>query len=463
MKKILVLLFSITILFSLTKPISANNSPHTEENSSDNKDNSKIVIDKVVNYTLFTKGTIIALNDYQSLRDFIDNRKMLLTYVSGFNDNNEYASLTVDYIDINKINLQKTGTYPAYIKLKLVDEDVDNFILADNIKTIKFDIRVSDPNVFDVFITSADSLGFDFSWLPRNSKYSNMYYIESNQELAYKDLQSNRWQIFQENIYYFYRLHQNMLNLDKHYYFYFTNGNETSNIIHVYYDKDIPDYEYMGGDRDGGDAQSTPPSDVEQPSPEISKNQDSPVSSTNHLNTFKPNEHFSESKDELSGQRVLHMQEISKNEIRFSKHGILVTIPSSTVDLLKLKENDIFSIEINKINDYHFKLDITLNSKKINQLKDMKIMVPCTLNKETNTAIITASNNEKITGTYDASSKLVTFTTDYPGIYKIQHKQTNKDKNTFNYLPLIISTIFIICLISFLLIRRGKNYAKKIH
>lgn len=465
MKRYIILSLIFIIFFSLNRPINANDAAPDTTNKPDaslNSDESKIVINKIVNYDLFTKGAIIAVNDYVTFNEFIENQALPI-YISGYNDNNCYASLTVDYIDTSEVDLQKVGTYPVYTKLKLFDDCIDDFILADNIEIIKFDIRVSDPNVFDVFVTGANSHSFDFSWLSRESKYFTLYYIESTQEITFDDLKNDDWQIFQDDIFSFYRLNTNKLNPDKHYYFYFTDDKEASNIIHIYYDNGFPFYESMTGDRDGGDTQSPPLVEVEQPAPDISNSQDVAISSDNQSkNKVKVNEYFGVDKDEITGQRVLQMQENSRNDIRFSKHSITVIIPVATVNALNIKDTDIFSIEINKLNDYSLHFDITLNGEKLEQLNDMKIMVPYTIDKETSVTI-TGPNNEKITGNYDSSLKIVTFITNYPGTYKINYKQENKTKKTFNYFPIVISIIIIICLISFIYIKKGRKNVKEIY
>lgn len=422
----------------------------------------KIVIDKLFNYDMFSKGWIIALNDSMELEKKIKSKVAAMNLLGGYNDNYEEAGLIIDYID-NNVDINKIGNYTIDINLKLLPEYADDFILDDNIKKIRVPVRISDPNVFDVFITRMSQSGIEFSWLTRKSEYTTLNYIESDHEIDLDSLKNASWNVFSENIpFNIYTFPKKNLLLNKHYYFRFTNGKEESNIIHFYYDKDIPNYEYMGGDRDGGDAQSTPPPDIEQPAPEISKNQDYQVASSNNKNTFKINEYFGQNKDELSGQRILEMQQISKNDVKFSKHGILVTIPCSTIDMLNIQDNDIFNIEINKISDYRFKLDITLNNKKINQLKDMKIMVPYTSNNNKDSVIIIDPNNKKITGTYDSSLKVITFITDYPGTYEIQHEQINKAKKAANYIPLYIGIISITSIAVIILIKRGKNYVKKI-
>lgn len=446
MKKIIILLLIFTILFN--KPI------HALENKS--------IIDKLINYDIFSKGWIIALNDNIELEKRIKSKVSAMNLLGGYNDNNEEAGLIIDYID-NNVDINKIGTYTIDINLKLSPEYADNFILDDNIKKIRVPVKISDPNVFDVFITRMSQSGIEFSWLTRKSKYTSLSYIENDCKINLDSLKNTSWKVFSENIpFNLYTFPKNNLLLNKHYYFRFTNGKEESNIIHFYYDKDIPTYEYMGGDRDGGDVQSTPPPEIEQPAPEISKNQDYQAASSNNKNTFKINEYFGQNKDELSGQRILEMQQISKNDVKFSKHGILVTIPSSTIDMLNIQDNDIFYIEINKISDYRFKLDMTLNGEKINQLKDMKIIVPYTSNNKKDSVIIIDPNNKKITGTYDSSLKIITFITDYPGTYEIQHEQISKSPKTDNYIPLYIGIISITSIAVIILIKRGKKYVKKI-
>lgn len=422
----------------------------------------KIVIDKLFNYDMFSKGWIIAQNDNVELEKRIENKVAAMNLLGGYNDNYEEAGLIIDYID-NNVDINKIGTYTIDIYLKLSPEYADDFILDDSVKKIRIPVRISDPNVFDVFITRMSQSGIEFSWLTRKSEYTTLNYIESDHKIDLDSLKNASWKIYEKDIFSTsYSFSIKKLQLNKHYYFRFTNSEEKSNIIHFYYDKGLPTYDSMGGDRDGGDAQSTPPPDIEQPAPEISKNQDYQVASSNNKNTFKINEYFGQNKDELSGQRILEMQQISKNDVKFSKHGILVTIPSSTIDMLNIQDNDIFNIEINKISDYRFKLDITLNGEKINQLKDMKIMVPYTSNNKKDSVIIIDPNNKKITGTYDSSLKVITFITDYPGTYEIQHKQINKAKKADNYIPLYIGIISITSIAVTILIKRGKNYVKKI-
>ena len=85
----------------------------------------------------------------------------------------------------------------------------------------------------------------------------------------------------------------------------------------------------------------------------------------------------------------------------------------------------------------------------------MKVMFPCSL-KDNVTEIEIINNDSNYNGTYDSKLQVVTFETDYPGLYQITHLQ---EKTKPNYLPYIL---FLIVVIGFIIIKRGIKNVKQI-
>ena len=402
MKKIIISIICMILLIS-------NNIVYALSNETE-PENTKPIVTKITNYDILTTGTIVALND----------------------DDTADARVVIDNIDIINVNLNIAGTYPVYLNLKLDDICADECILDEDIKTITFSVCVSDPNNFDIFITSDNASNITFSWLKREQNETTAFYIESDVKLTYQDLQNKSWQILDDTIVSnFFRLSQSRLTLNKYYYFYFQNDQNVSNIIQYYKDHDKPVYENIGGDRDAGDSQNPPLPEIEQPAPVPEESENNTASADQNQQLAK-NEYFGDDQDILSGYRISLMQENSYHSLKFSKHGITISIPSSTIADLKLQDSDLLEIDISKVDDYSFSFKIKLD--------DMKVMFPCTLEDNVTEVKIT-NNDSNFNGTYDSKLKVATFKTDYPGLYQITHFQ---EKTAPNYLPYILFLIIII-------------------
>ena len=431
MKKIIISIICMILLISNKIVYALSNETEPE--------NTKPIVTKITNYDILTTGTIVALNDHDAFNKFVENKKMI--YIAGYNDDDTAdARVVIDNIDISNVNLNIAGTYPVYLNLKLDDICADECILDEDIKTITFSVCVSDPNNFDIFITSDNASNITFSWLKREQNETTAFYIESDVKLTYQDLQNKSWQILDDTIVSnFFRLSQSRLTLNKYYYFYFQNDQNVSNIIQYYKDHDKPVYENIGGDRDAGDSQNPPLPEIEQPAPVPEESENNTASADQNQQLAK-NEYFGDDQDILSGYRISLMQENSYHSLKFSKHGITISIPSSTIADLKLQDSDLLEIDISKVDDYSFSFKIKINDQKIDKLDDMKVMFPCTLEDNVTEVKIT-NNDSNFNGTYDSKLKVATFKTDYPGLYQITHFQ---EKTAPNYLPYILFLIIII-------------------
>ena len=408
MKKIITFIICIILLISNNMVYALNNETEPE--------NTKPIVNKITSYDILTTGIIVALNDHDAFNDFVENKNKV--YIAGYNDDDTAdARVIIDNIDISNVNLNVAGIYPVYLNLRLDDVCVDDYILDEGIKTVTFSVCVSDPNNFDIFIMSDNASNITFSWLKRKQS-------------------------------------QTKLELNKYYYFYFQNGQDASEIIQYYKDHDKPFYENIGGDRDAGDSKNPPLPEIEQPAP-VPEESENNTASVNENQSLDNNEYFGNDKDILSGYRISLMQENSYHSLKFSKHGITISIPSSTIADLKLQDSDLVEIDINKVDDYSFSFEIKINNQKIDKLNNMKVMFPCSL-KDNVTEIEIINNDSNYNGTYDSKLQVVTFETDYPGLYQITHLQ---EKTTPNYLPYIL---FLIVVIGFIIIKRGIKNVKQI-
>lgn len=446
MKKIITFIICIILLISNNMVYALNNETEPE--------NTKPIVNKITSYDILTTGIIVALNDHDAFNDFVENKNKV--YIAGYNDDDTAdARVIIDNIDISNVNLNVAGIYPVYLNLRLDDVCVDDYILDEGIKTVTFSVCVSDPNNFDIFIMSDNASNITFSWLKRKQNETTVFYIESDIKLTYQDLQNKSWQILDDTIVSnFFRLSQTKLELNKYYYFYFQNGQDASEIIQYYKDHDKPVYENIGGDRDAGDSKNPPLPEIEQPAP-VPEESENNTASVNENQSLDNNEYFGNDKDILSGYRISLMQENSYHSLKFSKHGITISIPSSTIADLKLQDSDLVEIDINKVDDYSFSFEIKINNQKIDKLNNMKVMFPCSL-KDNVTEIEIINNDSNYNGTYDSKLQVVTFETDYPGLYQITHLQ---EKTTPNYLPYIL---FLIVVIGFIIIKRGIKNVKQI-
>lgn len=161
------------------------------------------------------------------------------------------------------------------------------------------------------------------------------------------------------------------------------------------------------------------------------------------------------------------------NTAVFSKNGITLQIPENITEKFNISDNDSFGVEIFKTENDSVCVKVYLNDNEITEIKGMKLIVPY----DYTSGDITVENvNDKTTlsGSYDKSSKTVSFITDNTGVFRIssvaavnndiganesaENADNSSDNSTlFAVLAVISGAVVIAAILAVILIKRRKN------
>ncbi len=357
----------------------------------------------IFNMDYLTGGEMLAVNDLVALDAVVSVwESRFNNRIVCFSDDFDEADLILDTLNYSQIKIDTVGNYTVTAKLKLAEEFNETYSISDALCTLKIPVRVSDPAVFEIWISSVFSNRIHLEWLYED-RDAELLYTSSENPLSDQELQDATWSIYKEDWatlrQYFYSIQRNKLILNHYYYFRLKSGEIVSNIIGVVDDGSKVEYADRGGDRDGGDGEVNPPPDYYQPPPEsplaetlVEETKPKPKAkpndseNTEDLAVFAPaqeadqpeetfQEFFGETKDIISGTRLKLMLENS-GTARFSKQGITVTLPKETLSNLNILDNDQITVIIERLNDTTFYFDFQINGQSVPSLASTHIMLP---------------------------------------------------------------------------------------
>lgn len=481
--------------------------------------NKKKEITKIFNYDIFVKGRVIPINDIESLNQEIQTRKQMLSFVGGYNENYDEALLTVESFDFSEIDIRKVGTYNVIIKLQIDQSYSEEYFICDELRTLYIPIRISDPNSLDVFVLGVNASTYDINFLKPVTEDLNLLCFQSDIPMTVQELENVTWDLYETmppiN---FFRISRNELELNKHYYFRIKHANEYSNIIHIFDDGNIPVYDSMGGDRDGGDSEGDDVPDIIQPPPinpnpsiNVTEEEDKSSGEAYDNGTYEPNlkvpsnndsdkkvylsdkkiptvtdtkivddiltlnredgvfEYFGKNKDIISGYRLKLMYNSSGGKATFSKNGVTVILPQSFLESLDIKDSDSFCIEITKTSSSEFTLFIAINEVEIKTIENITFMVPYTKSSIADTLSISFNHNDTLSiENYDMNRRILSFTANNTGTFKIienlatlDDKPSNVGSSIKNKDILIVSIVTVVLLSTSLILFVSYKYKRR--
>lgn len=478
--------------------------------------NEKIEITHILNGDLFVKGLLVELNDIYTLNEEISQRKSFMSFVTGYNDNEDEALINIESFDTSQIDITKEGIYQIKVKLIINEEFSQDFFISEDTANITIPVLISDPNYYDIFLRGILPNYLTISYLKPAEADGEILILQSPTEITYKELIKKDWNIYSTITQgaTSFDIDRSIIALNTHYYFRLKIGDEYSNILHIIDEGTYLHSTSTGRDRDSGDTHGNDLPDQIQPSPEpptveeikddniippttdegntikppptnkpinpnsssnpIRNNISLPYSSSNNISnnlTIEsengPLEFFGDNKDIISGYRLKLMFETNNGTASFSKNGITVNLPKSFLDDFKISNDDSFCIEIKKISDSEFTLLIAINNQEVIDIPQIKFMIPyAKAYFDSKLSILNDSINELNLDNYNETQNIVYFTTDKTGTFKIIETNNNtklpalnKETKNNNFIIYLIATLIILFL-ALLVFFRCKKVSK---
>lgn len=421
---------------------------------------SPVEITDIFNYQLIKSGVMLAVGDEDCWNETVEYWYDFFGFVTGYTEYGDEAVLILESLDISDVNINAEGEYTVTAMFALDDEYNNKFFISDELRTIKIPVKISNPDNFEIQIIGQDLSCFKGVYLHNQDSEVQIYCVESENELMHNKLTEYTALPADENLAVagggIFRIFNNSLNYYSHYYFYLECGEERSNYIHIYYDKNnINVSEFTGGDRDGGDAGSNSLPDYTLPYRDDESAQDNSSKDENKKTDFENTTHnyaesqteiyddnndegydnfteiVTETKDIISGYRLNLLLQNNDYAV-FSKDGITVQIPRNAIEKLNVSDNDRFSVEIIKTDEDTVTVTIFFNNSEITLIEGMKIIAPFDY-ENGNITVKEVNNGKVINNTYDKASNTLSFLTGKTGTFKITCENSsfeNADINT---------------------------------
>ena len=218
-------------------------------------------------------------------------------------------------------------------------------------------------------------------------------------------------------------------------------GGQTGILSFLYADEIVLEG-YHDGDRDGGDTGGNPPQDIVQPpadtgddrtdaapepwEPEEDDPPRRPEPPEEDPEVSKPEpsqERVTETESLLSGARVLTMAQV--RPVRFSKQGVTLTLSDAALDVLSLRADSVFYIELFPTED-GFSLTVEVDGRGISDLPDCEVMLPVTLEQDGAVLVLTGEDGTAAAGTLDAERGIAVFPIRHTGRYTLSEMLTQQ-------------------------------------
>ena len=242
-------------------------------------------------------------------------------------------------------------------------------------------------------------------------------------------------------------------------------GGQTGILSFTYADEIVLEG-YHDGDRDGGDADGSPPDTIIQPPPEdttlqlppedtalqlppevqtivgalepavpdpawkLSENRKDSVQSAmtvpqevadSQNSAFS--EFFDETTDRISGTRFLMMLQTGEQRAIFSKQGITISIPKDALPE-GIQNDDQIEVIIQKDTDGGFSFSFSINGTVLNSLPDVSVMLPYPNDPAVGTLFLCDESGVEVPMTgYDDTAKAASFQISHTGTYTIVGKE----------------------------------------
>lgn len=136
--------------------------------------------------------------------------------------------------------------------------------------------------------------------------------------------------------------------------------------------------------------------------------------------TPRHTESVTSTEDILSGDRVLLLLE-ENGCVRFSKQGIVLTLPALSLEGLGISSGDSLRIRIDQQSPDLFCFSLWLNDIPVTQLDHMEIMLPCQAPDDGKKLILVDSDEESIAaGSYNSAQQVVSFELQRAGSYRLE-------------------------------------------
>ncbi|MGL5677748.1 MAG: hypothetical protein ACRDDX_15230 [Cellulosilyticaceae bacterium] len=146
---------------------------------------------------------------------------------------------------------------------------------------------------------------------------------------------------------------------------------------------------------------------------------DTVVQSTKPLNPTPPMEVFGETQDDFSGTR-LHMMLENQDTAYFSKQGITLAIPKTSILSKEVLDTDWLQVTIEKQSDTKWAFNFFQNDGQRLTLENIVAQVPYKLKNPSHSIMLINDSGERLCeGTYDDALALATFVIQGPGIFEI--------------------------------------------
>lgn len=168
----------------------------------------------------------------------------------------------------------------------------------------------------------------------------------------------------------------------------------------------------------GTQAAAAPPAAPEEPRRVKLPQQDAITTPAPQTATDGFVELFSETRDVISGTRLLLMLQSAK-QARFSKQGITVTFSAKAMEGLSIKESDRITVSIEREGADTFVFSLLVNDAPVTRLEGTQVIVPYQMQAPGAALSLRGGDGAAVQGSYDAALGVASFLVDATGRFTI--------------------------------------------
>ncbi len=242
---------------------------------------SKATITSIFQLSSATNPILLSCGDQEQWNNELEHWKTFFSFIVGITDNvgDDDAVLTLDSMDASQVDLSKAGDYflTVYLKIDETAQDWQQFVLPEELATVKIPVSVADPKEFRLYVTNTNNsqrLSVNWVFALDDQKPVQIFYTSSKEPLSEKSINSAAWQLCEDPAFAGagangLSIFRSALDHETHYYFRLKQGDLSSDVLHILDRGSAVLSDSMQGNRDGGDTvepSEDPP--ILQPPPE---------------------------------------------------------------------------------------------------------------------------------------------------------------------------------------------------
>lgn len=242
--------FAPGVLTQITIPITVIEKPEIIE------------ITSLIEYGNLTSTVLIPVNDADIWEQTLQTWYDYYSFVWGVSDNDEGVEVILTNLDSSQVDYTTPGDYSVVLTYQIDAYLQDYYVLADYLQTITIPVKVSDPSEFELVIKQYNDAVFTGSYLYEPEDELSFYYIATDKAIEVDELNALSCETVNESMGFIsgkiFRIFRSELTENTHYYFFSKDGENYSNYVHIFNSNTLPTFDYISGDRDGGDSSNRP-------------------------------------------------------------------------------------------------------------------------------------------------------------------------------------------------------------